>query len=152
MMVVPVWSLSPMTLYSENSGRCGAATVVKGTDITLVSYGTMIGEVLHAAELLKEKGISAEVIKLNTVIPIDYDTIAESVRRTWKLLIAEECVAMSSVGQQTAAWLAEHGCAPGKLVLCNLGNDFVTHGTVTKLRQYMGIDGESIARKAMEVC
>ena len=138
--------------YAENSGRCGAATIVKGTDITLVSYGTMIGEVIRAAEILKEKGISAEIIKLNTVIPIDYNTIAESVKKTGKLLIAEECVVMGSVGQQTASWLAEHGFVPEKLVLCNLGNDFVTHGTVAKLRQHMGIDSDSIARKAMEVC
>lgn len=138
--------------YSENSGRCGATNIVKGTDITIVGYGTMIGEVLHAAELLKENGVSAEVIKLNTVIPIDFKAIALSVQKTGKLLIAEECAAMGCIGQQVAAWLAEHGCVPEKLVLCNLGNDFVTHGTVPQLRSCMGIDGESIYRKALEVC
>lgn len=139
-------------LYSGNSGRCGAATIVKGKDITLVAYGTMIGEVLRTAELLREKGISVEVIKLNTVIPIDFETIAASLKTTGKLAVIEECVAMGCVGQQIAAWLAEHECAPQKLILCNLGTDFVTHGTVPQLRRYMKIDAEAILQKVLEVC
>ena len=138
--------------YSENSGRCGAATVVKGTDVTLITYGTMIAEVLKAADELKKQGISAEVIKLNTVLPIDYGTIAASVEHTGRLLVAEECVSMGCVGQQVAAWLAEQGKCPKKLALCNLGPDFVTHGTVAQLRRLVGIDGDSLCRRAAELC
>ena len=138
--------------YSENAGRCGATTIVKGNDITIISYGTMINEAKTAAELLKERGISAEVIKLNTVIPVDYEYIAESVQRTGRLLVAEECTSMGCVGQQISAWLAERNKVPREIVLCNLGSDFVTHGTVPELRRHMGIDGASICRKAMEVC
>lgn len=139
-------------MYSDHSGRCDAATVVKGNDITIVCYGTMIHEVTEAARLLAEQGISAEIIKLNTVIPIDYELIEGSVRKTGRLLVAEECSSMGCIGQQISAWLAEHNAVPDKLVLCNLGPDFVTHGTVSQLRKHMGIDGESIFRKAMEVC
>lgn len=138
--------------YSDNSGRCGAATIAKGKDITLVAYGTMIAETLEAAKLLAGQGISAEVIKLNTVIPIDFDAIAQSVARTGHLLVAEECVSMGCVGQQVAAWLAEQGRCPAKLALCNLGPDFVTHGTVAQLRRLVGIDAESISRRAAELC
>ena len=138
--------------YCGSSGRCSAVVLRQGADITLAAYGTMIGEVLRAAQLLERAGISAEVVKLNTVIPIDYEVIAASVSRTGRLLVAEECVSMGCVGGQIAAWLAEHGLTPRKLALCNLGSDFVTHGTVPQLRGYMGIDGDSIFRKAREVC
>lgn len=138
--------------YSAPGKCCKAAEIVKGKDITLVSYGTMIGETLRAVEMLREEGISAEVIKLDTVIPIDFELIAASVQKTGRLLVAEECVAMGCVGQQVAAWLMEHGKQPEKLVLCNLGHDFVTHGTVDQLRRYIGIDAESIFRKALEAC
>lgn len=138
--------------YSAGGGRCRASVIAEGRDITLVSYGTMTGEVLRAAELLGEQGISAEVVKLNTVLPIDFDTVAASLSKTGRVLIAEECVSMGCVGQQIAAWLMEQGKQPGKLVLCNLGTDFMPHGTVAQLRHYAGIDGESICRKALEAC
>lgn len=138
--------------YCGDSGRRNASVLVPGEDITLVTYGTMTGEVLRAAEQLKQVGISAEVVKLNTVIPIAYDVVAASVGKTGRLLVAEECVSMGCVGQQIAAWLAESGAAPRKIALCNLGSGFVTHGTVAQLRRFMGIDGDSIFQKAREVC
>jgi len=138
--------------YSASSGSQPTATLKEGKDITLVSYGTMIGEVIRAASSLEEKGISAEIIKLNRLIPIDIDPILNSVNRTGHLLVAEECVAMGCIGQQISAKLAELGKVPEKILLCNLGTGFVTHGTVPQLRHYMGIDSESICRKALEVC
>jgi len=137
--------------FSGNVGTHGVATVVPGSDITLVSYGTMLGETLQAAELLKEQGISAEVLKLNTILPIDFEAISASVSKTGKLLVAEECVSMGCVGQQIATWLAERGKMPDQFVLCNLGRGFVTHGTVPQLRHLMNIDSEAIFQKAMEV-
>lgn len=138
--------------YQGYSGKCGAAVLETGGDITLVTYGTMIGEVLQAARLLREHGISPEVVKLNSILPLDYDTVAQSVKKTRRLLVAEECVAMGCVGQQLTAHLTEHNNAPERTALCNLGRGFVTHGTVAQLRKLQGIDGEALYKKALEVC
>jgi 2-oxoisovalerate dehydrogenase E1 component len=66
----------------------------------------MVHEVLEAAEALAAEGVEVEVIDLRTVAPIDRETIAESVRRTHRLLIAHEAVITSGIGAELAAWAA----------------------------------------------
>jgi 1-deoxy-D-xylulose-5-phosphate synthase len=138
--------------YSASNGKEPSVILHPGSDITIVSYGTMIGEVLRATEMLQEQGVSAEIVKLNRIIPVDIEPIVNSVAHTGRLMIAEECSALGCIGQQIAAKLAEKGSVPEKVILCNLGSGFVTHGTVPQLRQYMEIDSKSICRKALEVC
>lgn len=62
----------------------------RGTDLTVVTYGLMVHRSLEAAELLESEGISIEVIDLRTLLPLDGETIMESVRRTGRLLIVHE--------------------------------------------------------------
>ncbi len=138
--------------YRGYSGKCDSAVLKHGTDLTLVTYGTMINEVLSAAELLQQERISAEVIKLNSIQPIDYAAITQSLQKTRRLLVAEECVSMGCIGQQISAYLAEHGAAPEQTALCNLGTGFITHGTVAQLRQLQGLDARSLFQRAKEVC
>lgn len=137
--------------YDGCTGRVGAAVLAPGRDLTLVTYGAMTGEVLRAAELLSRRGVSAEVVKLNVIHPADYEAAAASVQKTGRMLVAEECAAMGSVGQQLSAWLAEHGAGPVQTAYCNLGSGFVPHGTVAQLRALQGIDGASLCKKALEV-
>lgn len=61
-----------------------------GKDVTLVSFGKILKEALHAAEELSKEGIDCEVIDLRTIRPLDYDTIFESVKKTNRLVILEE--------------------------------------------------------------
>ena len=69
----------------------GVADIKKsGSDVTLVSYGKMVKNVLEAAEQLEKQGISAEVIDLRTLRPLDYDTVIQSVQKTNRLVIVEE--------------------------------------------------------------
>ena len=129
----------------------GASVVRPGTDVTIAAYGTMVNEALGAARLLEEQGRSAQVVKLNSISPLDVDTVAACARRTGALVVAEECVDAGCVGRRLAAEFALRGITGVKLSLVNLGNQFVTHGTVTELRQLCGIDGKSIAQRAREV-
>lgn len=63
-----------------------------GTDVTIVSYSLMINKCLQAAEILAKEGIEAEVIDPRTLVPLDIDTIVESVKKTNRLIVAsEEC-------------------------------------------------------------
>ena len=129
----------------------GASVIRPGTDVTLAAYGTMINETLAAAELLAERGVSAQVVKWNSIAPLDVDTVAACAQKTGRLVVAEECVDAGCVGRRAAAEFALRGISGVKLALVNLGDRFVQHGTVAELRQLCGIDGASIARRTLEV-
>lgn len=136
--------------YRDDHSQGSAAILRQGSDVTLVSYGILINCVLAAADLLARDGISAEVVKLNTLTPLDPEPILRSVRKTGTLLVAEDCVQAGSVGQRLCAALCRAGI-PAKTALCNSGDRFVTHGRVEQLEQALGLDPESFARKAKEV-
>jgi len=78
-----------------------------GTDVTLVTWGAQVKEVLEAADLLAGEGISAEVIDVATLKPLDFDTIHESVRKTGRCVIVHEAPRTSGFGAEIAARLAE---------------------------------------------
>jgi pyruvate dehydrogenase E1 component beta subunit len=80
-----------------------------GTDITLVSWGAMIYEAIHASDQLLELGISAEVIDVATLKPLDMETILESVEKTGRCLIIHEAARSGGWGAEIAAQLAERG-------------------------------------------
>ena len=85
-----------------------ANVVVEGSDITIVTYGAMVREALKSAESLKEQGVSAEVIDLRTVSPIDIDTIVTSVEKTGRLVVVQEAQRQAGVGAAVMAEIAEH--------------------------------------------
>jgi 2-oxoisovalerate dehydrogenase E1 component beta subunit len=78
-----------------------------GSDVTLVSWGAQVKEALEAAEALAGEGISAEVIDLATLKPLDFDTIAESVAKTGRCVIVHEAPYTAGFGAEIAARLAE---------------------------------------------
>ncbi len=137
--------------FTALCGIEGASVIRPGTDVTIAAYGVMINEALAAAKLLEEKGKSAQVVKLNSISPLDVDAVVACAQKTGTLVVAEECVDAGCVGRRIAAEFALRGVEGVKLALVNLGDRFVQHGTVAELRQLCGIDGESIARRALEV-
>lgn len=80
-----------------------------GADVTLVSWGATVGEVLQAAEELALEGVSAEVVDLRTVAPIDTATLLDSVSRTGRCVVVHEAVRSGGIGAEVAAVLAEEG-------------------------------------------
>ncbi|HVW71031.1 MAG TPA: alpha-ketoacid dehydrogenase subunit beta [Steroidobacteraceae bacterium] len=82
----------------------GTARIARaGTDVTLIAYSAMVGNALEAAEELARSGISAEVIDLRTLLPLDMSTIAASVAKTHRAVIAHEAVLNGGVGAEIAA-------------------------------------------------
>ena len=73
-------------------------------------------------------------------------------KKTGRLLVAEEVCAPGSVGEQLAAAVGESRIALKGIKLLNLGDGIVTHGSVQELLRDYGLDGEGIARSAMEIC
>ncbi len=80
-----------------------------GTDITIVTWGAMIHESLQAADQLQSQGISAEVIDVATLKPLDMETILESVEKTGRCVIVHEAARSGGWGAEIAAQLAERG-------------------------------------------
>jgi len=80
-----------------------------GTDVTLVTWGAMVKETLQAADALEAEGVSAEVIDVATVAPLDMDTIIESVEKTGRCVIIHEAPKHCGVGAEIAAGLADEG-------------------------------------------
>jgi len=128
--------------YRGDASRGNAAVLREGTDVTLVSYGILINEALRAAELLAERGIGAEVIKLNRLDVLD-GTIPASVEKTGKLIVSEEAAEAGSVGVRILAGLEQRNIA-SRSHLLHLGSGVVEHGSVPQLRSLLGLDAEGI--------
>ncbi|MFA6985248.1 MAG: alpha-ketoacid dehydrogenase subunit beta [Arenimonas sp.] len=78
-----------------------------GSDVTLVTWGAQVKEALEAAEALEKEGVSAEVIDVATLKPLDFDTIHESVKKTGRCVIVHEAPRTAGFGAEIAAQLAE---------------------------------------------
>jgi len=87
----------------------GKAKIVRpGRDVTITAYSIMVGKALAAAEELAKEGIEAEVIDLRTIRPLDVETIVNSVKRTNRLVNAEEGWPFAGIGSEMAALMMEH--------------------------------------------
>ncbi|CAB4892186.1 MAG: alpha-ketoacid dehydrogenase subunit beta [Actinobacteria bacterium] len=112
----PVMFFEPKSRYwpkgdvdtSHNSTPLHASRVVRtGADVTLLGHGAMVSVLLQAAEIAAEEGTDVEVIDLRSISPIDYAPILESVRKTGRLVIAQEAPGNVSVGSEIAATVTE---------------------------------------------
>jgi pyruvate dehydrogenase E1 component beta subunit len=115
----PVMFLEPTRIYryvKQEVADDGAALPLdvcyilrEGEDVTIVTWGAMTVDVLQAAEQLASRGVSAEVIDLATISPIDAETILASVAKTGRLVIVHEAARNCAVGAEIAAIVAEEG-------------------------------------------
>jgi pyruvate dehydrogenase E1 component beta subunit len=76
-----------------------------GSDVTIISYGRSVLESLAAAQTLQDQGVSAEVVDLRTLVPLDVDTIVESVRRTSRAVVVHDAVQFAGPGAEVVATL-----------------------------------------------
>ena len=85
-----------------------ASRIVRpGTDVTVVGHGAMVSMLMDAAQLAAEEGTSIEVVDLRSLSPIDYGPLLESVRRTGRLVVAQEAPGSVSIGSEIAATVTE---------------------------------------------
>lgn len=134
-------------IYKEDHFGKPICCLQSGSDVTLVSYGILINQVLKAAAQLEQEGVSVEILKLNELSAYDPAVILESARKTGAIIIAEECVSGGCVGDKIAMQLLEAGESPLYKTI-NLGHQFIPHGKVDELYQRYGIDASAIADAA----
>lgn len=117
-----------------------------GTDVTIVACGHMVWEALQAAETLESEGISAEVLNVATVKPLDAAALIASVGKTGAAVVAEEHNVAGGLGEALAGILAASHPAPIEFI--NGGDRFGQSGTPAELQKAYGLDAEHIAEAA----
>jgi len=122
----------------------------RGKDVTLVTYGAMLDNVLEAAVELSRQGIEATVLRLLTVSPLPAREVLGKMSHNRCLIVAEEASAKSGIRDELAMELRRL-CPECRVDGVDLGWDFVPHGSVKELRADCGLDGRSIAEFTKEV-
>jgi transketolase len=127
----------------------GSKTVLDGTDVTLVGAGITLHEALKAAERLAGEGISARVIDVYSVKPIDADALVKAAKETGAIVTVEDHWKEGGIGEAVLAALAEHGASGAVRVLAV--EDMPSSATPTELLRAAEIDAEAIYAAATEI-
>lgn len=137
-------------LYAEGSDfTIGKGIVVKdGTDVTIIACGIMVAESLEAAKLLEKNGVSAAVIDMFTVKPLDEELILKYAEKTGCIVTAENHSATAGLGGAVAEYLATNRPTPQEFV--GVGQRFGEVGPMDYLKKEFGLTAEDIASKAMK--
>lgn len=126
-----------------------AIRLLEGNDVTIIATGHLVWEALEAAKKLNEEGISAEVINIHTIKPLDEKAILESVGKTGCVVTAEEHNFLGGLGESVARTLALSHPAPQEFVATN--DTFGESGTPAQLMEKYGLNSKSIITKAKKV-
>lgn len=130
----------------------GVAEIIReGTDITVVSAGQLVHRALEAADTLSREGIACEVIDLRTLMPLDVATVADSIRKTHRLLVVDEGYAMCGIGAEIAQAMNELVYDQLDGPIGRLHTDALTHPFAPVLERAMLVDGSRITAAIREV-
>lgn len=143
-LAVPV--INDVPDYSFEVGK--GIVMREGTDVTIVATGLMVAAALEAAEKLAGNGISAEVINIHTIKPLDGDLIIKSARKTGRVVTCEEHSVIGGLGSAVCDALSEHCPTPVKKV--GVQDVFGESGPAVDLLAKYGLDAAGIERAVSE--
>ena len=126
-----------------------AVLLSEGNDVTIIATGHLVWEALQAAEKLEEKGISAEVINIHTIKPLDEEAVLKSVRKTGCVVTAEEHNFLGGLGESVARTLTKNFPAPQEFVATQ--DTFGESGTPEQLMEKYGLNAEAIINASNKV-
>lgn len=126
-----------------------AILLQEGTDVTILATGHLVWEALEAAKTLYAEGISAEIINIHTIKPLDEEAILNSVAKTGCVVTAEEHNFLGGLGESVARTLALNNPTPQEFVATN--DTFGESGTPAQLMEKYGLNAETIVAKAKKV-
>jgi transketolase len=126
-----------------------ALKLTEGTDVTIVATGHLVWEALEAAKVLHEKGISAEVINIHTIKPLDDKAILDSVAKTGCIVTAEEHNYLGGLGESVARVLSQHRPTPQEFIATQ--DTFGESGTPAQLMEKYGLNTENIVKASEKV-
>ena len=126
-----------------------ALKLQEGKDVTIVATGHLVWEALQAAEILNEQGISAEVINIHTIKPLDDEAILNSVSKTRCIVTAEEHNFLGGLGESVARVLATNNPTPQEFVATQ--DTFGESGTPEQLMEKYGLNANAICKAVLKV-
>jgi len=138
-----------ITGYKDSYKIGKALRMTDGSDVTIIGTGIMVQEALKAQEELKRRGISARLVNLHTVKPIDKDEIIMAAKETGAIVTAEEHTVVGGMGSAVAEVLAENYPVPMRMV--GMKDRFGESGDALELMKYFGLTSEGIVKAALEV-
>lgn len=119
-----------------------AKVLSEGSDVTIISNGETLAEVIDAAEELKTKGITAEVVNMPVVKPLDTETLIDSVRKTKKVVVVENHSIIGGLGSAVCEALSEK--LPSKVLRIGINDEFGQSGNSDELLEYYGLTSKKI--------
>ncbi|MBH52482.1 MAG: transketolase [Chloroflexi bacterium] len=142
----------PATLVMHESGshfKLGTIEILQnGSDVTLIGCGPLLESVLNAAEILKEQGISAEVLNVSTLKPLDEATLVKSITKTNAVVTAEEHYIHGGLGSMVASSLARNYPAPQEFIAMH---QYAESGPAKPLLEKYGLSSNGIVEAAKKV-
>ena len=134
--------------FTKSDYSCGLVSChTDGEDVTLITYGTMVSSCVQAASILLERGIGAKVLRLLQINPLPLEALLSEIRGN--ILIVEETCTNSGISHALRAEISEK--FPSRRVLVrDLGADFVNHGKIADLYAHLCLDANSIAEFVLE--
>jgi 2-oxoisovalerate dehydrogenase E1 component len=156
----PVLMLEPKALFASKGEvptgdhlvPFGLARVARtGSDLTIACAGQIVLLALQAAEKLQQQGVSCEVIDLRTIQPLDVDTVAQSVRKTGRLLVADEGWSMCGVGAELGQAMNELAFDYLDAPVARLHTDAMSHPFAPSLERAMLVNTDAIVAAGLQV-
>lgn len=126
-----------------------ANTLREGSDVTIIANGAMVYEALQAAEMLEKEGVSARVVNMHTIKPLDSDCILKAVRETGCIVTAEEHQISGGLGSAVAECLVKNCPAPLEMVAVE--DTFGESGQPQELMDKYGLNADAIVKKVKAV-
>lgn len=122
--------------------------ITEGTDVTIIANGLMVAEAIEAEKLLKADGISAEIINIATIKPLDKELVVNSAKKTGKVITVEEHSIIGGLGEAVCAALSEECPTPVRRIGVN--DEFGHSGPAKDLLKQFGLSAENIYKVAKE--
>ena len=138
---------APVVYENEGNLEVGKANLIcEGTDVTIIAMGYLVAESIKAAKILAEEGISARVLDMWCVKPLDTDAVIAAAKETGAIVTAENHSVLNGLGSAVAATLALH--CPAPLEMIGAQDEFGEVGQIDYLAKRFGMRAEDIAEKA----
>ncbi len=141
-LAVPVFNEKDTYKFEVGKG----VQLKDGKDVTIVATGLMVNEALTAADTLEKEGISARVINIHTIKPLDKDIICKAANETGVIVTAEEHSVIGGLGSAVADAVTE--CCPVPVVKIGVNDVFGHSGPAVDLLKEFGLSAENIVEKA----
>ena len=122
--------------------------ITEGTDVTIIANGLMVAEAIEAGKVLADKGISAEIINIATIKPLDEELVVASAKKTGRVITVEEHNIIGGLGEAVCSCLSEKCPTPVKRIGVN--DEFGHSGPAVDLLKQFGLSSENIVKVAEE--